>query len=76
MNYHITKKSLVDVELNGDKKQDFEAQISFYYGAANRDHYAKLGTIKKFIAELGYTIESKRKSLNKKQEVVWTIIRL
>ncbi|PEQ43629.1 hypothetical protein CN467_03005 [Bacillus cereus] len=67
-------ESLEGVQLMNETKHEFEAQISYYYGASKKsDRLASLTNIKKFIHEHGFTVDDTRKTIDKKKVTIWTI---
>ncbi|WP_367888459.1 hypothetical protein [Bacillus wiedmannii] len=68
--------SLEGIPLMNETKRDFEAQISYYFGAPKKsERLASFTNINKFIEEHGFKVNRIRKTIDKEKTTIWTIER-
>ncbi|PFJ81432.1 hypothetical protein COI95_08680 [Bacillus cereus] len=69
-------ESFEGIQLMNEAKRDFEAQISYYYGASKKsERLASYTNINKFIEEHGFKVNRIRKTIDKEKTTIWTIER-
>ncbi|PFY01670.1 DEAD/DEAH box helicase family protein [Bacillus toyonensis] len=67
-------ESLEGIQLMNETKRDFEAQISYYFGASKKnDRLASFTNINKFIREHDFLVNKTRKTISGEKTTIWTI---
>ena len=67
-------ESLEGIQLMNETKRDFEAQISYYFGASKKsDRLASFTNINKFIREHDFVVNKTRKTISGEKTTIWTI---